>query len=185
MLFNSLPFLLFFPVVALLYYLVPPRWRHIWLVVVSYFFYACFAPVYVLLLFFVTLVTYWTGRGIEYARSCTATAQHAARLQRVSNGFGWMLTGLLLCLGVLFFFKYFNFFVGDVLRGGDMEDVEGRIALAQMLKSLPAEERTLILRRYFRCHTQTEIARDMGVSQVQVSRMEHKILNRLRQQLTS
>ena len=117
MLFNSLPFLLFFPVVALLYYLVPPRWRHIWLVVVSYFFYACFAPVYVLLLFFVTLVTYWTGRGIEYARSCTATAQHAARLQRVSNGFGWMLTGLLLCLGVLFFFKYFNFFVGDVLRG--------------------------------------------------------------------
>lgn len=75
--------------------------------------------------------------------------------------------------------------LGDVLRGGDMEDVEGRIALAQMLKSLPAEERTLILRRYFRRHTQTEIARDMGVSQVQVSRMEHKILNRLRQQLTS
>ncbi len=75
--------------------------------------------------------------------------------------------------------------LADVIRGGDMEDVEGRIALMQMIKSLPEEERSLILRRYFRRHTQTEIARDLGVSQVQISRMEHRILAHLRKQLTS
>ena len=39
----------------------------------------------------------------------------------------------------------------------------------------------LIVRRYFKAHTQTQIARDMGVSQVQVSRMEKRILGQLRQ----
>ena len=45
---------------------------------------------------------------------------------------------------------------------------------------LSPEERTLILRRYFQAHTQTAIARDMGVSQVQISRMEGRILKRMR-----
>ena len=98
MLFNSLKFLLFFPAAVLLYYLVPHRWRHIWLTVVSYFFYMCFAPVYGLLLFGVTLATYLAGRGIERARcSISGThGKHAAACR--SNGFGWMLAGLLFCL---------------------------------------------------------------------------------------
>lgn len=75
--------------------------------------------------------------------------------------------------------------LSDVIPGGGMEDVEGRIALAQLIRSLPEADRSLILRRYFRRHTQMEIARDMGVSQVQISRMERRILNRLREQFTS
>lgn len=119
MLFNSLEFLLFFPVVSILYYLVPPRWRHGWLVLVSYLFYACFAPAYVLLLFGVTFVTYLAGRGIEHTRTASTRAVHAARhaFQRsASNGSGWLFFALLLCLGVLFCFKYFNFLVGDVMQ---------------------------------------------------------------------
>jgi RNA polymerase sporulation-specific sigma factor len=45
---------------------------------------------------------------------------------------------------------------------------------------LPESERTLIFRRYFKRHTQAQIARDMGTSQVQVSRLESRILNKLR-----
>lgn len=115
MLFNSFKFLLFFPLVALLYYAVPPRWRHIWLVAVSYFFYGCFAPAYTLLLFGITVITYLSGRGIASAQA-RADGQ-AQRTAKKAPGFGWMLAGLLLCLGVLFFFKYFNFFVGDILHG--------------------------------------------------------------------
>lgn len=72
--------------------------------------------------------------------------------------------------------------LADTIRGGDMEDVEGRIALAQMLRALPERERTLIVRRYFCRRTQCEIARDMGISQVQVSRMEHRILKDMQRQ---
>ncbi len=115
MLFNSLKFLLFFPAAVLLYYLVPPRWRHIWLTVVSYLFYACFAPIYVLLLFAVTLITFLAGLGIERARKTVSAAQEPT--PPAKSGRVFFLFGLLLPLGILFFFKYFNFIVGDVLHG--------------------------------------------------------------------
>ena len=53
--------------------------------------------------------------------------------------------------------------------------------LNSLLKTLPKEEMRLIAMRYFQRRTQTEIAREMGISQVQVSRLESKILKRLRQ----
>ena len=43
-----------------------------------------------------------------------------------------------------------------------------------------ARERAIIIRRYFHSHTQSAIAKDMGISQVQVSRLEGKILRRMR-----
>lgn len=120
MLFNSLEFLLFFPVVSILYYLVPHRGRHLWLTLISYLFYANFAPAYALLLFGITLVTYLAGLGIEHARASRSNENvhpsHSAS-KAPDRSFLWMLAGLLLSLGVLFFFKYFNFFVGDVLQG--------------------------------------------------------------------
>lgn len=69
----------------------------------------------------------------------------------------------------------------DVIGETPMEKIDSRIALAQLLKSLSPDERTLIIRRYFHAHTQTAIAKDMGVSQVQISRLESRILKRLRQ----
>lgn len=68
----------------------------------------------------------------------------------------------------------------DTLKDEPMRDIDARLTLAKLLRDLPPEERTLIVRRYFKSHTQTEIARDMGVSQVQISRMESRILKRMR-----
>lgn len=58
-----------------------------------------------------------------------------------------------------------------------------KILLEQMLGSLDAKERELIYMRFFQEKTQSEIARKMGISQVQVSRMEKKILTYLRGKL--
>lgn len=69
----------------------------------------------------------------------------------------------------------------DVLGRDDTDEVDRRLTLAALLRDLDPKERMLIVRRYFKSHTQTQIARDMGVSQVQVSRMEKRILGRLRQ----
>jgi len=68
----------------------------------------------------------------------------------------------------------------DVIGGENMEAVESRIMLKKLLTELSPEERTIIIRRYFHAHTQSAIARDMGVSQVQVSRLESRIIKRMR-----
>ncbi len=69
----------------------------------------------------------------------------------------------------------------DTIGVDCMEAVEKRLLLNSLLKTLPKEEMRLIAMRYFQRRTQTEIAREMGISQVQVSRLESKILKRLRQ----
>ena len=58
-----------------------------------------------------------------------------------------------------------------------------RIFLDEILQKLDARERQLIFMRYFRDMTQTEIAAELGISQVQVSRMEKRILKELKKQL--
>ena len=68
----------------------------------------------------------------------------------------------------------------DVLGAEPMTAVDKRLTLAKLLRDLNPDERMLIVRRYFKAHTQTQIARDMGISQVQVSRMESRILKRMR-----
>ena len=52
MLFNSIDFLIFFPIVTLLYFLIPYRFRYIWLLLASYYFYMAWNPVYALLKFY-------------------------------------------------------------------------------------------------------------------------------------
>ena len=68
----------------------------------------------------------------------------------------------------------------DLIGSEPLADVDQRLTLAKLLRDLPVDERTLILRRYFKRHTQAQIARDMGTSQVQISRMESRILKKLR-----
>lgn len=68
----------------------------------------------------------------------------------------------------------------DVLGTEPMRRVDNRLTLAKLIRDLPPKERAIIVRRYFQCHTQTQIAKDMGLTQVQVSRMESRILKRLR-----
>ncbi len=57
-----------------------------------------------------------------------------------------------------------------------------KMVLSQIIESLSAKERMIIEMRYFEAKTQTEIAKELGISQVQVSRLEKKILERMRQQ---
>ncbi len=64
MLFNSVQFLVFLPIVALLYYLMPRKARSTWLLVVSYYFYMCWNPKYAVLIAISTVVTYLSGIGI-------------------------------------------------------------------------------------------------------------------------
>lgn len=59
-----------------------------------------------------------------------------------------------------------------------------RLALRQCLEMLSDDDRTLIVLRYFRSKTQSETAQIMGMTQVQVSRRERKILNELRLQMS-
>ena len=68
----------------------------------------------------------------------------------------------------------------DVIGDESMAEVDLRLTLKQLLMELSPEERTIILRRYLQAHTQSAIARDMGVSQVQISRLEGRILKRMR-----
>lgn len=65
MFFNSYSFLLFFPIVVIFYYLFPKKKQTLWLLAASYFFYMCWDVRAVLLLLFVTVVTYVSGLWIE------------------------------------------------------------------------------------------------------------------------
>ncbi|MDR1209359.1 MAG: SigB/SigF/SigG family RNA polymerase sigma factor [Clostridiales bacterium] len=57
------------------------------------------------------------------------------------------------------------------------------IALRQVIDGLPPRERRIIILRYFRDKTQSEVASEVGVSQVQVSRLERKVLAEMRRKL--
>ena len=65
MLFNSVQFLLFFPVVITLYFVLPKALKNAWLLIASYFFYMCWNPVYGALLLFATVLTYFGALAIE------------------------------------------------------------------------------------------------------------------------
>lgn len=67
----------------------------------------------------------------------------------------------------------------------DMHQLLDQVVVQQLLQELPAEERKLITMRYLQEKTQTEVARVLGISQVQVSRMEKRVLRQMREKLIS
>ena len=101
MLFNSLRFLIFFPIVTLLYFIIPKRVRYLWLLAASYYFYMCWNPKYALLLLFSTAVTYASGLLLAGAKTVRAKK-------------GWVAASFAVNLAILFFFKYFDFAVGNL-----------------------------------------------------------------------
>lgn len=100
MLFNSFPFLIFFPVVCVLYFLVPGRFRTYYLLAASYFYYICWNPKYAILLLASTAITYVLGIAIEGGSK--------SRKKR------YLVIAVCLNLGILFFFKYFDFGVDSL-----------------------------------------------------------------------
>ena len=70
-------------------------------------------------------------------------------------------------------------------QGNGMQQLLNRVVLEQLLMELPDTDRRLIIMRYMQDKTQSEVARVLGVSQVQVSRLEKKILKQMRERLVS
>ena len=95
--FNSLAFLIYLPVVVGVNWLFPFRWRKYWLLTASYFFYGYWNPVFLLLLLFSTAVDYLCGLGLERYQD--------KRVRRTL-----LLTSIVMNLGLLFSFKYLDFF---------------------------------------------------------------------------
>ena len=105
MLFNSLQFLIFLPVVLLVYYVLPQKVRYLWLLAASYYFYMCWNARYALLILFSTGATYACGLALD------RTPHDRAALRRL-----WVTATLAVNLGVLFFFKYFGFAFANLSR---------------------------------------------------------------------
>lgn len=109
MLFNSLDFLLFFPIVALLYFAIPHRFRYIWLLIASYYFYMCWNAKYALLMLFSTVVTYSSGSLMSWVRTRPWKEARMIKWLKIC-----VAGSLALNLGVLFFFKYFDFIFNNL-----------------------------------------------------------------------
>ncbi len=96
MVFTSFNFLVFFPSVLIIYFLLPQKFRWVFLLAASYYFYINIKPVYALLLAGVTLTTYIFTNLIAKTKSDKKRQ--------------WLLIGAVtITLLPLFFFKYFNF----------------------------------------------------------------------------
>lgn len=70
------------------------------------------------------------------------------------------------------------------VQDNSSDEVFDNIALKEALKNLEERDKMIILMRYFRDKTQSEIAKELNISQVQVSRLEMKILNKMREKLS-
>jgi alginate O-acetyltransferase complex protein AlgI len=96
MLFNSLHFLIFLPIVIGLYYLLPQKFRWILIFFASCYFYMVFVPQYILILFLIIIIDYISALTIERVHG---------RLKLF-----YLVASLTANIGLLAFFKYFNFF---------------------------------------------------------------------------
>lgn len=111
MLFNSIQYLVFYPVVFFVYFLLPRKTRYIWLLVASYYFYMCWNAKYALLMLLSTVVTYAAGLGMEHAEKVCTGPRQAEKVKK-----GLLAASLVIDLGILFLFKYLNFAIENLNR---------------------------------------------------------------------
>lgn len=100
MLFNSVEFFIFFPIVTILYFLLPHKYRWFHLLAASCIFYMYFVPIYIVILFGTIVVDYIAGILIENASG--ARRKYFLTLSLFAN------------IGVLAVFKYYNFFIENI-----------------------------------------------------------------------
>ena len=101
MIFNSIEYILFLPIVFILFYLFRHKFRVFILLAASYYFYISWNPVFIILIILSTLIDFGAGLLLE---------------KTSSNSTRRLLLGISICanLGFLFFFKYFNFALENV-----------------------------------------------------------------------
>ncbi|HEX2395913.1 MAG TPA: MBOAT family O-acyltransferase [Bacteroidales bacterium] len=95
MLFNSLEFIVFFPIVVALYYILPHKNRWALLLIASCYFYMVFVPVYIVILGFTIVIDYFAGILLENTHG---------RKRKI-----WLIASIIANTGVLAVFKYYNF----------------------------------------------------------------------------
>ena len=100
-------FLLFFPVVVLIYFIIPHKVRWVWLLLASYYFYMSWNPKYALLMGTSTVITYLCG--ILIGRTQQKKSKNQIFMKKL-----WVVLSLVLNLAILFFFKYFDFAVSSI-----------------------------------------------------------------------
>lgn len=98
--FNSWQFLLFYPIVALVYFLLPHKGRWVWLLAASYFFYMCWDPWLIGLILLTTLLSYGASLLIE----------KDPKRKKL-----YLIVTLVVCLGLLLTFKYLSFFLNSIV----------------------------------------------------------------------
>ena len=101
MLFNSLEFALFFPIVTILFFMFPHKFRWLLLLAASCFFYMFFKPIYILILILTIVIDYYAGIWI---------AQTEDKRKRKQL----LLLSIVANVGVLVLFKYYNFLVENI-----------------------------------------------------------------------
>jgi len=99
--FTSFEFLIFFPVVVLLYYIMPRRLRQFWLLLASYYFYMSWNAKYGILILASTVITYLCA--LLIARMKVQEAQGKTKRKLI------LITAIITNLALLVFFKYFYF----------------------------------------------------------------------------
>jgi len=102
MLFNSFIYAIFLAIVFTLHWLLPHRFRWIILLIASYYFYMSWNPELVVLIALTTMVSYSSGLLIDRYRNAEGKNAKLPKL--------FLVLALVICFGVLFFFKYFDFF---------------------------------------------------------------------------
>jgi D-alanyl-lipoteichoic acid acyltransferase DltB (MBOAT superfamily) len=101
MAFNSFGFFIFFPLVAVIYFTLPIRYRRLFLLAAGYYFYLCFTPRYLILLIASTFIDYYLGPAIG------ASTTQAKRKR-------WLMLGLIHNIGLLASLKYLNFILPGI-----------------------------------------------------------------------
>ena len=104
MLFNTIDFLIFLPIVLVIYYIIPEKYRHIWLLISSYYFYMCWNVKYALLILTSTVITYFSGILLKKAEETAADIEVVRRQKQLIIAISFISN-----LGILFYFKYINF----------------------------------------------------------------------------
>ncbi|CAN5286319.1 MBOAT family protein [soil metagenome] len=119
MLFNSIEFLGFFVIVTFVFYALPHKYRWFHLLAASCYFYMAFVPVYILILFGTIIIDYIAGRVIENAEGSKRKL--------------FLIISLAANIGILAFFKYYNFFVDNITIGLHALHADVKLPFLKML----------------------------------------------------
>ena len=138
MLFNSLSYLIFFPAIALAYFLIPwQKVRNILLLVGSYYFYMCWDPRFILLMLGCTVITYLDALFIDISRREDAENVEKEK-RRTGQAKLYTVVTIVFTLAVVAWFKYANFLTETIVSMLGLVGVH--IPLPKLNVSLPEKE---------------------------------------------